>query len=81
MRRLLEACMLLRPRDGEEDGSKVLYGVELVLKRVGDNWVIYGRAKDVEDLTRLKRIVEEVISRVLRGYEGKRAGSTPTKYR
>ncbi len=52
-------------------GSEVVFGLEFVVKRVGGDLVVYGRARTRGDLERLRRITDEAFSEILE-HEGKR---------
>lgn len=69
---------------GEEkqlQASEVLYGVSFAAKKIGEDLVIEGRARTLNDVIRLKRLVEEILSEMIRRHEDKRTSSTTSRYR
>lgn len=61
--------------------SEVLFGVNFVIRKIGEDIVIEGRARTLNDIIRLKRLAEEVLNEMIREYEGKRVSSTTSRYR
>ncbi|MEM2548403.1 MAG: hypothetical protein QW810_06080 [Nitrososphaerota archaeon] len=61
--------------------SEVLYGVSLAVKKVGEDIVIEGKARTLNDIIRLKRLAEEILSEMIRGYGDKRVSSASSRYR
>ena len=45
--------------------GELLYGLQLVVKKVGDDLVVQGRARTKSDIDRLKRITLEVFEEIL----------------
>ena len=57
--------------------GELLYGLQLVVKKVGDDLVVQGRARTQSDIDRLKRITSEVFEEILeKEDEAKRPRST-----
>lgn len=60
-----------------ETRGELLYGLQLVVKKVGDDLVVQGRARTKSDIDRLKRITLEVFEEILeKGNETKRSRPT-----
>ncbi len=76
-----------RPRKvktvGEQaEGERIISAIHLVVKLVGEDVEVYGRARSKRDLDRLKRISQEVLEEILGEYEGKSVSSTsPRRFR
>lgn len=67
-------------RVGEQTRDiEIMYGVNFVVKRIEGDIVIEGRARTASDITRLKRLAEEIFNEVLREYEGKRSSPAHLK--
>ena len=87
--RLFDMSWLFRGRSrrvkavGEQaEGEKVISTIHLVVKLVGEDVEIHGKARSKSDLERLKRISQEVLEEILGGHEGKSACSTcPRRFR
>ena len=63
-----------------EVGGELLYGLQLVVKKVGDDLVVQGRARTQSDIDRLKRITLEVFEEILeKGNETKRSRPTHSR--
>ena len=62
--------------------EKIISGINLVVKLVGEDVEIHGKARSRSDLNRLKRISQEVLEEILGEYEGKSAGpASPRRFR
>ena len=60
-----------------ESKVEVLYGLQFMVKKVGDDLVIQGKARTKSDIDRLKRITSEVFEEILeKEDEAKRSRST-----
>ena len=53
------------------EGERIILTIHLVVKLVGEDVEIHGKARSKSDLERLKRISQEVLEEMLGGYEGK----------
>ncbi|MEM2257829.1 MAG: hypothetical protein QXU87_03940 [Candidatus Caldarchaeum sp.] len=65
----------------EEAGEEVVSGVEFVVKRVGDDLVVQGRARGPSDVERLRRIADEVFKEIYERNEAEPAGpASPRRF-
>jgi len=67
-------------KDSQQLSSEVLFGVNLIIKRIGEDIVVEGRARTLNDLIRLKRLAEEILNQMIREHEDKRTGSASTRH-
>ena len=64
-------------REGE-----VISSLEFVVKRIGEDLVISGRARSLSDVDRLRRIADEVFKEILEEHEGQSASPAyPRRFR
>ncbi|MCX8192401.1 MAG: hypothetical protein N3G77_01155 [Nitrososphaeria archaeon] len=59
----------------------VLFGVNFVVKKIGEDILVEGRARTLSDIMRLKRLAEEIFNELIREYEGKRASPVTLRHR
>ncbi|MEM3395509.1 MAG: hypothetical protein QXT12_05805 [Nitrososphaerota archaeon] len=65
----------------EQGGEEVVSGVEFVVRRVGEDLVVQGRARSLSDVDRLRRIADEVFKEIFEGHEGQPAGpASPRRF-
>gem|GEM_PF-1145384 len=70
-----------RKGDKQLSTSELLFGVNLTVKKIGEDIVIEGRARTLNDIIRLKRLSEEILNEMIKEYEGKRSSSTTSRHR
>ena len=64
------------------EGESIISTIHLVVKLVGEDVEVYGRARSKRDLDRLKRISQEVLEEILGEHEGKSASpASPRRFR
>lgn len=68
-------------KDVQQVSSEILFGVNLVVKKIEGDIIVEGRARTLNDLIRLKRLAEEILNQVIREYEDKRTSSASPRHR
>jgi len=74
---------LLRSKpEARAAGEKIVSGLEFIVKRVGEDLVISGRARSLSDVDRLRRIADEIFKEILEEHEGQPASPAyPRRFR